>query len=277
MNIVEYISSIITKKNETIGKYDSLGSEKQEMIKGVFGLGETTVKEVMVPRMDTVFIDAENTEAEILKTVTESGHSRFPVYRETLDNVTGIVYVKDILKNLVTRGTGAAGFKIEDIMHKAYFIPESKHIDELFHDFQTQHVHIAVVVDEYGGVSGIISMEDILEEIVGDIQDEFDNEIPEIVKLDGNTWRADARINMGHLAEVLNESVNAGLPVEEFDTLGGFVFDLFGRIPVKGENVKYNNLSFTIDNIEGRRITAIKIQATSENGGEEKDPDDNTA
>jgi len=264
MNIFAFIKKIMTGKKEPVKDYDLLETEKQEMIKGVFGLGETTVKEIMVPRMDTVFIDAESSEAEILKTVTESGHSRFPVYSETLDNVIGVVYVKDILKDIFTRGEESTDFKIEGILHKGYFVPESKHIDELFHEFQTDHVHIAIVVDEYGGVSGIVSMEDILEEIVGDIQDEFDNENPEIVKLGDKVWRADARINLGRLAEVLSESINVEFPTEEFDTLGGFVFDLFGKIPVKGENVKYNDLSFTVENVEGRRITTIKIQVVEE-------------
>jgi CBS domain containing-hemolysin-like protein len=251
MNIINFFKHLFRKNNDSIKDYDSLESEKKEMIHGVVTFGNTTVKEVMVPRIDAVFIQSDTPKEEMLKTVAESEHSRFPVYEETIDNVVGIVYVKDILKKLITKND----FSLSEILHKAYFVPESKHIDDLFHEFQSRHVHIAIVVDEYGGVSGIISMEDIIEEIVGDIQDEFDNEKEDIVKLSANAWLCDARVNLDDLAK----NINIEFPAEEFDTLGGFVFDLFGKIPIKNEKTSYNNLDFIVQDIDGRKINTIKI------------------
>ncbi|WP_210372439.1 transporter associated domain-containing protein, partial [Borreliella garinii] len=144
---------------------------------------------------------------------------------------------------------------LKDIMRKVMFVPESKKTDSLLKEFQENHVHIAIVVDEYGGVSGLVTLEDILEEIVGDIQDEFDNELDEIVRLDDGSYLCDARI----LIEDLNEKLNLNLPNGDFDTLGGFVYDLFGRIPLKNEKVEYNNLVFSIKNMHQRNIKVIKI------------------
>jgi CBS domain containing-hemolysin-like protein len=188
----------------------------------------------------------------MLKIIAESEHSRFPVYKETIDNIVGVVYIKDILKKLI-RGEN---FKTEDLLHKAFFVPESKHIDELLHEFQGKHVHLAIVVDEYGGVSGIVSLEDIIEEIIGDIQDEFDNEKEEIVKLTDTSWLCDARVNLSELAK----ETSLELPQEDFDTLGGFVFNLLGHIPVKYENISFNNINFVVQEIEGRKIVSVKVQ-----------------
>ncbi|MDR3301301.1 MAG: hemolysin family protein [Spirochaetaceae bacterium] len=246
-----FFKNLFGKKDDPIKDYGSLESEKQDMIRGVIAFGETTVKEIMVPRIDTLFLQSDMPKDDILKMIAESEHSRFPVYKDTTDNVIGIVYVKDILKKLVTKND----FEIEEVLHKPFFVPESKHIDELFHEFQAKHVHIAIVVDEYGGMSGIVSMEDILEEIVGDIQDEFDNEKEDIIKLNENVWLCDARVNL----EDLSESINIALPFAEFDTLGGFVFDLFGKIPVKNEKVFYNNLIFIVHDMDGRKINSIKL------------------
>ncbi|MDR0410170.1 MAG: hemolysin family protein [Spirochaetaceae bacterium] len=226
-------------------------TEQRKMIRGVVEFGETTVKEVMVPRVDTVLLSADLPKEELLDRIAESEHSRFPIYSGTIDNVTGILYVKDVLKKLI----GDGDFDITAILRKPFFVPESKHIDELLREFQRRRVHIAVVVDEYGGVSGIVCMENILEEIIGDIQDEFDHEREEITSLSPNTWLCDARFNLKSLSEVLNVE----LPSDDFDTLGGFVFDIFGRIPARNEKVSYKNLDFIVQEIDGRKINTIKI------------------
>jgi CBS domain containing-hemolysin-like protein len=187
----------------------------------------------------------------MLKTIAESGHSRFPVYKETIDHVVGILYVKDLLVALIKNEDIAAG----GLFRKPFFVPESKHIDEILREFRRRRVHIAVVVDEYGGVSGIICMEDILEEIIGDIQDEFDNEEEDILSLGGGAWLCDARVNLEDLAEELK----IDLPIEDFDTLGGCVFDLFGKIPVKYEKALYNGHEFIVQNMEGHKIDTVKI------------------
>jgi CBS domain containing-hemolysin-like protein len=251
MDMPKFIKNLLGKNKQTLKDYDSLESNQQEMIRGVVEFNKTTVKEIMIPRIDAEFIQLDAPKDEVLKVVAESEHSRFPVYKETIDNIMGVVYTKDILKKLIKN----EDFKIEDIIHKAFFVPETKHIDDLLHEFQGKHVHIAIVVDEYGGVSGIVSLEDIIEEIIGDIQDEFDNEMEDIIKLNDNSWLCDARINLSDLAKELNIE----LPNEEFDTLGGFVFDLLGRIPVKYEKVSYNNMEFIVQDIEGRKIVSVKV------------------
>lgn len=228
-----------------------LEAEQQEMIRGIVELSETTVKEVMVPRTDTVFITTAASKEEILKQISESEHSRFPVYNDTVDNVIGILHVKDVLKALVKDQP----FNIKELVRKPFFVPVSKHIDVLLRELKRNRIHIAVVVDEYGGVSGIVSMEDIIEEIIGDIQDEFDEETDEIIKLTCGSWLCDARINIEKLAE----EADMDIPVDDFDTLGGFVFDLFGKIPVKNEKITYKDYDFIIQEMDGHKINSIKI------------------
>lgn len=230
---------------------ESLNEEKRDMIRGVVDLSETSVREVMVPRIDVDFLSMDMNETDLLDKVATSGHSRFPVYRDTIDNVVGILYVKDLIK---IRARNEA-LSLETIVRKPFFVPESKRIDSLLREFKRRHVHIAVVIDEFGGVSGIVSMEDIIEEIVGDIQDEFDNEREDILPIGDGVWLCDARVNLDDLKEFFQEDV----PGEEFDTLGGFVFDLFGKIPVKYEKASWKNLDFIVQDMEGHRINTVKI------------------
>jgi CBS domain containing-hemolysin-like protein len=230
---------------------ESLDEDGKGMVRGIVELSETTVKEVMIPRIDTVFI-SENTEIDdAFANLMDSGHSRFPVYKGTIDNVTGILYVKDLLRHLL-RGDKLS---IRDVLRTAYFVPESMRLDSLLKEMKQRRVHIAVAVDEYGGVSGIISMEDILEEIVGDIQDEFDDEVEEIVQTGDNEWMCDARINL----EDLNKELGSEIPDEDFDSLGGFLFDLFGRIPGKFEKIGWNGLVFIVQSVDGHKIQQVKI------------------
>ena len=230
---------------------DLLAEEKNDMIQGVEDLSVTTVKEVMVPRIDVDFISIETPEEELLKRVTESGHSRFPVYSGSIDNVVGVLYVKDLIKAFANRQS----VDLERIIRKAYFVPESKRIDGLLREFKRKHLHIAIAIDEYGGISGIVCMEDIIEEIVGDIQDEFDNEREDIISLGNNVWICDARVDLDNL----NETIGASFPAEDFDTLGGFVFDLFGKIPVKFEKVSWNQYDFIVQEMEGHKVNTIKV------------------
>jgi CBS domain containing-hemolysin-like protein len=230
---------------------NSLEADQREMIRGVVELSGTTVKEVMVPRTDTVFLSARASKEELLARIAESEHSRFPVYEETIDNVIGILYVKDVLKNLV-RGDP---FDVKALLRKPFFVPVSKHIDDLLRELRRRRVHIAVVVDEYGGVSGIVCMENIIEEIIGDIQDEFDHETEDIVKIAEGIWLCDGRVNLGDLAE----ETGLALPAEDFDTLGGFVFDLFGKIPQRYEKVIYEGSDFIIQEMDGHKINSVKI------------------
>lgn len=232
-------------------RQEILNEEKRDMIRGVEELADTSVKEVMIPRIDVEFLSVTMPENELLEKIAESEHSRFPVYTDSIDNVIGVLYVKDLIKAFSKKET----VDLEKIMRKAFFVPESKRIDSLLREFRRRHIHIAIAIDEYGGISGIVCMEDIIEEIVGDIQDEFDNENEDILILGDNSWLCDARINL----DDLNETINSDFPNEEFDTLGGFVFDLFGKIPVKYEKESWDNYDFIIQDMEGHKVNQIKI------------------
>jgi len=235
---------------------DSLNEEKEDMIRGVVDLSDTAVKEVMIPRIDVDFIPLDMETEELLTRVAESGHSRFPVYAESIDNVVGVLYVKDLINSFARKEP----IDLEKIIRKPFFVPESKRIDGLLREFKRRHVHIAIAVDEYGGISGIVCMEDIIEEIVGDIQDEFDNEGEDISSLGDGLWLCDARVDMDDLAEALHTE----LPSDEFETLGGFVFDLFGKIPVRYEKVRWKNFDFIVQDMDGHKINTVKIAAVKD-------------
>ncbi|MFP4364279.1 MAG: hemolysin family protein [Spirochaetia bacterium] len=232
--------------------YDEFNIEIKEMIRGIIDLSDKTVKEVIIPRIDVVFLSSEMNKEELLEKVISSGHSKFPVFHETIDNVIGILYVKDLLKAIVKEPDE---LQIDKLLRKPYFVPESKRLESLLQEFQRRRVHIAVAVDEYGGVSGIICLEDIIEEIVGDIQDEFDNEREDIIKIGPDSYLCDARADI----EDINEELTLSLPDDQFDTLGGFVFDLFGKIPVRYEKVSYDTADFIIQNMDGHKIRTVKI------------------
>ncbi|UCG00141.1 MAG: HlyC/CorC family transporter [Spirochaetaceae bacterium] len=222
------------------------------MVKGIISLSESNVKEIMVPRIDVVSTSLDTPIAEIVNIISDCGHSRFPVYHDTVDNIVGILYAKDLLPYMVKE---ESEIDLEKLIRPAYFVPESKKLDSLLREFQRRRVHIAVVVDEYGGTSGIVCLEDIIEEIVGEIQDEFDNETEELLKISEDVYLCDARVNL----EWLNEQLGIKLPSDDFDTLGGFVFHLFGKIPVRYEKMSYQNMDFIIQNMEGHKIDTIKL------------------
>lgn len=235
---------------------ESLNEEKRDMIRGIVDLSDTSVKEVMIPRIDVDFLSIETCGDELLQKVSASGHSRFPVYNDSIDNVVGVLYVKD----LIILTAKKENIELEKIIRKPFFVPESKRIDSLLREFKRRHVHIAIAIDEYGGVSGIVCMEDIIEEIVGDIQDEFDNEREDILTIGDGVWLCDARVNLDDLSGIFIEEI----PDQEFDTLGGFVFDLFGKIPVKYEKASWKNFDFIIQDMEGHRINTVKIVTRKE-------------
>ncbi|HUX39804.1 MAG TPA: hemolysin family protein [Rectinemataceae bacterium] len=233
--------------------------ERREMIRGVQELGTTLVKEVMVPRTDTFFVALDAKRDELLEAVVSSGHSRIPVYRETIDDVVGMLYAKDLLKILVT----GEEFSLPALLRKPFFVPETKRIDALLREFKRRRVHIAVAVDEYGGVSGIVCLEDIIEEIVGEIQDEYDEEREEIVPVGESAWLCDARVNL----DTFNGRTGLALPAEDFDSLGGYVFDLFGRIPLRGETIAAGEVEFTVQETEGHRIELVRVTRREDSGG----------
>jgi len=253
-----FFHNLFKKRNDDAGYDRDLNVEEKEMIKGVVDLAEKDAKDIMVPRTDVVFIPTDMPLEEVLDLIAESGFSRFPVYEETIDNVVGILYVKDLMREMVKRkNLDNKDFAVRDIVRKPYFIPDSKKINALFHDFRKKRVHIAVAVDEYGGVAGIICLEDILEEIVGEIQDEFDeDEVEDIVQTGPSTYLCDTRVSI----DDLNEELDIKLPHEDYETLGGFVFDLFDKIPVKFEKKEYEGMTFVIQDVEGNKIKSVKIE-----------------
>ena len=225
--------------------------ERRSMIEGIDELAQTTVKEVMVPRIDVQFVSDTTTFDELKVIIAEQGFSRYPVYTETIDNVVGILYVKDIINH-----QEEGSFDVRKSMRKPYFVPETKRLDELLREFKKRRVHIAVAIDEYGGVSGIVSMEDILEVIVGDIQDEFDDDEDEdIIEMGDGIYLCDARAAI----DEVNERLGLSLPEDDFETLGGFVFEQFGRIPLNQEKVTYEQMDFVVQEIEGHKINRVKI------------------
>jgi CBS domain containing-hemolysin-like protein len=209
----------------------------------------------MTPRTDIIAININDDLQAILETIISAGHSRIPVYEENIDTIVGLIYAKDLLSEI---GKSPGGFNIHEKMRKPYFIPETKLLKDLLHEFQNKKLHIAVLLDEYGGTTGIVTIEDILEELVGEIVDEYEEIPPESIKrIDDNTFEVDARIYI----DDLNNEFELELPEDEdYDTVGGFVFSHLGYIPKAGETFEYGNVSFTIAAAETRRIKRIKIQ-----------------
>ncbi len=246
----EFITGLEQHKTE-----GALDEEEQKMIENVLELSSTAADEIMTPRTDIVAVEVNSDLQKVVETITSAGHTRVPVYEENIDNIIGLVYAKDLLGEI---GKTGEQFKLRDKIRDAYFVPESKPLRALLHEFQNQKLHIAVVLDEYGGTAGIVTLEDILEELVGEITDEYEETPPEpIKKIDQNTIEADARTYI----DDLNDQLELNLPEDEdYETIGGFVFSRLGYIPKTGENFDYENLKFTIASAEARRIKRIRIQ-----------------
>lgn len=252
----QFKKTFTRNKSDILAKcdYENLDIIRQEMIRGIIKLPDLIARDIMIPRVDVFFIDSQTELKPIVAAVCKAGHSRVPVYEGTIDNIIGMLYVKDLLRLLLE--PSKKKFHLKKILHEPYFVPETMRLDELMLEFKFRKLHIAVVVDEYGGIGGIVTLEDILEEIVGDINDEFDLiEQPEIEKIGRNTYEVDSRMPVTEL----NEKLDLRLPEDDFDTIGGYVFDLFGKIPEKGESIKDNQVHFTIKDISGTVINRITL------------------
>ncbi|MCS6844721.1 MAG: hemolysin family protein [Caldilineales bacterium] len=233
-------------------EHGPIEEKEKEMIASIFELGETVAREVMVPRIDVVAIEETSSLQEALDLIIEAGHSRIPVYRETIDNVQGVLYAKDLLRPY---REGRFDVPITELMRSAYFVPESKRVNELLRELQQLKVHMAIVVDEYGGTAGVVTIEDLLEEIVGDIQDEYDRESPMVLHKGENEYVFDARIDLDEVSQL----VGVELPTEETDTLGGFVFSQLGRVPTAGSRVEFGPLTLEVVSVSGRRIQQVRV------------------
>ncbi|HET9724083.1 MAG TPA: hemolysin family protein [Actinomycetota bacterium] len=230
----------------------SIEREETELIHSIFEFGDTIVREVMVPRPDVVAIEADKALRDVQALVLEHGYSRIPVYREDLDDVVGMIFAKDVLKVL---HQGKHDMPLADIVRDAHFVPESKKVADLLREMQHQHFHIAFVTDEYGSVSGLVTLEDLLEELVGEITDEYDREEPEVVEVADGVFRVDGKVAI----DEVNELLDVELPDEEWDTVGGLVLGLLGQIPEEGQEVALRNLVFTAEQVQGRRIAKVLI------------------
>jgi magnesium and cobalt transporter len=259
-NIMDRLGSIINNRfKKKHGKYfdyrelEKLDVPRMEMIRGIFELSENNARDIMIPRVDIVAVDSKTELKPLVKVIWEAGHSRVPVYEDTIDNITGILYAKDLLKLIIDM---PKKFSLRKLLHTPYFVPETMPLAELMLEFQKRKLHQAIVVDEYGGVSGLVTLEDILEEIVGEINDEFDEvELPEIEKTGRNVYEVDPRLTISDF----NEATGSDLPTDNFDTIGGFVLDLFGKIPDKDDSAKHEKITFKIKDITGTVINRITV------------------
>ncbi|MBN2589723.1 MAG: HlyC/CorC family transporter [Sedimentisphaerales bacterium] len=245
----EFLTDLEQHKTE-----GALDEEEQEMIENVLELSNSTAVEIMTPRTDIIAIEVNSDLQKVIDTITEAGHTRVPVYEENIDNIVGCIYAKDLLSEI---GQNPSDFKLREKIREPYFVPETKPLRILLHEFQNQKLHIAVVLDEYGGTAGIVTLEDILEELVGEIADEYeDTPTSPAKKIDENTIEADARTSVYDL----NDEFELNLPEDEdYETIGGFVFSQLGYIPKTGEIFDYKNIKIEITAAEARKIKRIKI------------------
>lgn len=236
-----------------VGEEEGVLEEKErEMIHSIFEFGDTLVREVMRPRVDLIAIPAKATINEALGLVMEYGHSRLPVYEGSIDHVVGVVYVRDLLPAL---RQGRLDQPVAEVQRPPFFVPETKKVDELFREMQRRKVSMAIVVDEYGGTAGLVTMEDLLEEIVGEIQDEYDLEEKPIQLLDERTAIVNGRTSI----EEVNDTLGLDLPIEEVDTIAGLVYAFAGHVPVQGETVSVPGAELRVERALGQRITKVRI------------------
>ena len=235
--------------------HGAVDEEEKEMIESVIELRDAEVEEIMTPRTDIAAVDKTATLQQIKQCIAQSGHSRIPVYQETIDEILGMLYAKDLLQL-----NDGEPFEATKVMRSVSFIPESKPLRDLLHEFQEQKVHIAVVLDEYGGTAGLVTIEDILEELVGEIVDEYESEEPVAIRrIDENTVEVDARMRI----EDLNDELRLELPEDQdYETIGGFVFSTLGKIPQVGEACEHENVGIQVIGAEPRRITRLRLQIT---------------
>ncbi len=233
----------------------AVDEEEQTMIENVLELSDSTADEIMTPRTDLVAVEVHSDLPTVLQTITRAGHSRVPVYEGTIDNIAGFVYAKDLLKEI---GQDPRAFQLRERLRQAFFVPENKPLRALLHEFQSQKLHVAVVLDEYGGTAGIVTMEDILEELVGEITDEYEKVPPATMqRIDEHTVELDARAYV----DDINDRFALALPEDEdYETIGGFVFSRLGYIPRSGETFDYENLRVEILSAGARRIHRIRIR-----------------
>jgi CBS domain containing-hemolysin-like protein len=262
-------SVLITRNFELAAKEEALmelvksGSEsgvieeeEGEMIQSILTFSDTSCREVMVPRIDIIAADVNTSVDNLIALFKNKGHSRIPIYEERIDNIVGVIYAKDLLIAIAEKGNDSVS--VTETMRKPYFVPETKSISQLLNDLREAKVHIAIVVDEYGGTSGIVALEDLIEEIIGEIQDEYDHEERGYSWIDSHTALMDGGLNIDEVNDILRSDI----PSEDFDTLGGFLYHQLGFIPEGGEKIVWEDVTFTIKEIVGNRISKVLVKRT---------------
>ena len=258
---IDEIAFLITEEEiksvVSVGEEEGvIEEEEKKMIHSIFEFTDTTVKEIMIPRTTVFAVEASKTLEEIWDVITGNGYSRIPVYEEGIDNIIGVFYIKDIF-NVIR--DGKLNMQVKSFIREAYFVPETKALVEMLEEFKKKHIHMAIVLDEYGGTSGIITIEDLIEEIVGDINDEFDIEHDEeIKKVADNKYIIDAMLDV----EFLNEELSIDLPVsEDYDSLGGYIYSVLGRVPLEKDTITHDNgkVEIRVLEVDNRRIVKALI------------------
>jgi len=234
-----------------------INQEENAMIQSIFQFRDTIVREIMIPRTDMACISSDATIAGIVREIIACGHSRMPVYEGTTDNIIGLIYAKDLLKYW---GMNVTAIDVKKIMRSPYFVPETKNLEELLHEFKRKRVHIAIVIDEYGGTSGLATIEDLLEQIVGDIQDEYDLEEEWLIRQTDGSFIADGRLSVEELEEHLGIEVER----DKFDTVSGLIYHLTGRIPRTGEEIDAGQITLIILEADARKIKKVRIVSKTE-------------
>lgn len=257
-----FAAPIITEEElrallEASAQSGAIEEDEKDIIRNVISFGDTDVRQVMTPRIDVKAVAVGAGLAALLELIVRSGHSRIPVYEGSVDSIIGIVHAKDLLPALAR---GERDLDVRTVMRAPLLVPENRSIDDLLDEFRRSSVQLAVVQDEYGGTAGLVTVEDLLEELVGDIKDEYDREEPPLTPLGPGVWRVDARFAI----DDLNEALDLDLPHEDFDTVGGFVFGQVGHQPEPGEAVHYETLEFVIEKMDGRRVDKVRLSVPAE-------------
>lgn len=241
---------------------ESASDDEQKILEGIVKFGSTNVKQIMKPRLDVTCVDISWNYQKVLSIILESGYSRIPVYEENFDNIKGTIYIKDLIPYI----DETDGFEWQRLLRDSFFVPENKKIDDLLKEFQEKKIHLAVVVDEFGGTSGIITLEDVIEEIVGEISDEFDDEELVYSKLDDRNYVFEGKIHLTDFFKVVKaDESQFEDQMAEADTLAGFLLELSGKFPDKNEEIEFNDFIFKVESLEGRRIKRVKVTLKDNN------------
>ena len=234
---------------------DDTSSEEQKILEGIVSFGNTDTKQVMSPRIDIFALEMEETFAEIYGKIVDKGYSRIPIYRESIDHIEGVLFVKDLIPHINKKE-----FDWNKLMREPFFVPENKKLDDLLKDFQSMKSHLAIVVDEYGGTSGLVSLEDVIEEIVGDISDEFDDENLNFSQIDDKNFLFEGKINLKDFYRIvdIDEEIFENSKGEA-ETLAGFILEIVGNFPKKGQKIHFENVVFTIESVDKKRIKQLKV------------------